>query len=199
MKAPLILTVVLLVSGSNSASGQLALRIERSASHLFLVFDSHAPTNYQVQITTDLKTWQVHGAPIVGDGTTKTQEVTRADSPLAVFRLSATAASEAIAPSEDAFVETVVGNNVLGYLMVNESRFSWFGEGGNWTYTQIDRATGQLVFTYDEDDNNPAVYREEAVMTFETPTAGSFRYSEFNSGVENPASVVNGLFDLNSP
>lgn len=199
MKAPLILAVVLLVSGMISVRGQLALRIERSASQLFLVFDTHASTNYQVQTSTDLKTWQDHQAPVVGDGSTKTQEVTRADLPLAVFRLSATAVSESIAPSEEAFAAASVGKNLLGYRLASGSRFSWFGEEGNWTYTQVDGVTGRLVFTYDEDGNNPAVYREEALMTFETPTTGSFRYSEFNGGKEDPSSVVNGPFDLNSP
>ncbi len=199
MKAPLGLALVLLFSGLNLVRGQLALRIERSASNLLLIFDTQVSTNYQVQVSTDLKTWQDHQTPIAGDGTTKTQEVTRADRPLALFRLSATTASESIAPSEVAFSATVVGKNVLGYRMVSDSRFSWFGEEGNWTYTQVDHATGKLVFTYDEDGNNPAVYREEALMTFQSPTAGSFRYSEFNGGVEIPASVVNGPFDLNSP
>ncbi|MHC1768875.1 MAG: hypothetical protein AB9869_32105 [Verrucomicrobiia bacterium] len=199
MKAPLLLAVVLLFSGMNSVRGQLTLRIERSANRVFLVFDTHASTNYQVQTSTDLKTWQDHQAPVVGDGSTKTQEVTRADLPLAVFRLSATAVSESIAPREEAFAAAIVGKNLLGYRLASETRFSWFGEEGNWTYTQVDHVTGKLVFTYDEDGNNPAVYREEALMTFETPTTGSFRYSEINGGKENPASVVNGPFDLNSP
>jgi hypothetical protein len=44
-----------------------------------------------------------------------------------------------------------------------------------------------VVFTYDEDGNNPQVYREEVILTFSTATSGSYRYSEFNGAVENPS------------
>ena len=35
------------------------------------------------------------------------------------------------------------------------------------------------MLTYDEDGNDPAVYREEIVLTFTSPLAGTYLYYEY--------------------
>ena len=67
---------------------------------------------------------------------------------------------------------------------------------GNWSYEKIGPDTALIVFTYDEDDNNPQVYREEAVLTFASPNSGSYRYSEIWNGMEDPGSVSTAPFNL---
>jgi len=136
---------------------------------------------------------------ISGDGSSKTQAVSTAGQRMSFYRIKATATSTGLAPSDTEFTALVVGKTVLDYSFLNATRFNWFGELGNWDYSKIDSTTGKLVFTYDEDGNNPAIYREEFILTFQTSTQGTFRYSEFNFGFEDPGSVSTGPFDFSNP
>jgi hypothetical protein len=195
----LIPSVVLWMVGAMEAPASLLLRFEPAGVNLRLIFDSQTGTNYQVQISTNLSGWTDLGTVITGDGLSKTQVVSTAGQRLAFFRVRGTQTSAGPAPSDAEFTAVVVGKIILGYSFQNATRFSWFGELGNWDYTRIDSMTGKLIFTYDEDGNNLAIYREEVVLTFQTPTQGTYRYSEFNFGVEDAGSVATGMFDFNNP
>jgi len=195
----LIPSVVLWVVGAMESSANLVLRFEPAGANLRLMVDSQPGTNYQLQVTTNLSSWTDLGTLITGDGLTKTQLVSTAGQRMAFFRVRATTTAAGPAPSDAEFTTVVVGKTVLGYSFLNATRFNWFGELGNWDYTRTDSTTGKLVFTYDEDSNNPAIYREEVILTFQTSTQGTFRYSEFNFGVEDANSVSTGTFDLVNP
>jgi hypothetical protein len=195
----LVLLIVLWVGGTLKTPADLMLQFESTGNDLRLLFNSQAGTNYQFQVSTNLSSWADLGTVIAGDGSSKTQVVSTAGQRMSFFRIQATATSTGPAPSDTEFTAVVVGKNVLGYSFLNATRFNWFGELGNWDYTKTGSTTGKLVFTYDEDGNNPAIYREEVVLTFQTSTQGTFRYSEFNFGVEDTGSVSTGPFDLSSP
>lgn len=194
-----IVPITLCLTGVCGMAGDLVLRCEPAGAYLYLFFDSQTATNYQLQTSTNFSTWTDSGTVIIGDGSSKTQVVSIAGQPMAFLRLQATPTSPDLAPSAAEFTQLVVGQAVLGYTFVDPSRFHWFEEWGDWHYTKTGATTGKLVFTYDEDDNNPALYREEIVLTFQTRTLGTFRYSEFNLGVELPGSVSTGPFDLGGP
>ena len=102
-----------------------------------------------------------------------------------------------MSPLPAAFQSQVVGTflpNTPTYF-TSATRFIWDGtETGNWSYTKTGLDTALLVFTYDEDGNDPAIYREEIILTYTGKDTGTFRYSEFNGNVEDPASVVTGPF-----
>jgi len=194
-----ILPVALCVAWADGTAADLVLRFEPAGAYLYLSFDSQTATDYQFQTSTNLSTWSDFEAVIPGDGSSKTQVVATAGQPMAYFRLQATQTSPGLAPSAAEYSELVVGQTILGYTYVDPTRFRWFGEWGDWNYTKTGSNTGKLVFTYDEDGNDPAFYREEIVLTFQTRTQGTFRYSEFNFGVEAPGSVWTGPFDLGGP
>ena len=91
------------------------------------------------------------------------------------------------------FVGKTLGD---GYHFSTPTRFDWRGEDGNWSYEKTGPDTALLVFTYDEDDDDPGLYREEVLLTFTTPTSGSYRYSDYYGGVEDPWSVSVSAFSL---
>lgn len=67
---------------------------------------------------------------------------------------------------------------------ISATRFNWQGEPGNWSYQQMSGTVGKITQTYDEDDNNPAIYREETVLTFTSTTTGTYLYREFDGGAQ---------------
>jgi hypothetical protein len=193
------LTVVLAIQGimgATAMAGTLTLKYEPAGPDLRLIVDSQTGTNYQFQASTNLNDWSDLGNAIVGDGLTLTQIVSTAVHSKAFFRVRAWQAAGGPAPSDTEFTQAVVGKTLLGYQFVSATRFVWVSEWGNWDYTRINNTTGKLVFTYDEDSNDPEVYREECLLTFVTSTTGTFRYSEFNYGFEDSGSVATGPFDL---
>ena len=198
MRMLIPLAVVWMV-GAMEAPANLMLRFEPAGADLRLIFDSQTGTNYQFQVSTNLSSWTDWGTVITGDGLSKTQVVSTTSQRVEFFRVRGTQTSAGPAPSDAEFTAVVVGKIILGYSFQNATRFSWFGELGNWDYTRTDSTTGLLVFTYDSDGNNPAVYREEVVLTFQTSTQGTFRYSEYNFGFEDAGSVSTGTFDLINP
>lgn len=184
---------------AQAAPASLMLRVEPAGGNLRLIFDSLPGTNYQFQISTNLATWMDWGEIIPGDGFSKTQLVSSVSQPMACFRLRAKEATLSTAPSDAEFTALVVGKTILGYAFLNSTRFDWSGELGNWDYSRTDNSTGKLVFTYDVDGNNPAIYREEIILTFQTNTQGTFRFSVYQFGVEDPGSLSTGPFDLSGP
>lgn len=105
------------------------------------------------------------------------------------FNLSSPTASE--------FSSCVVGHFLFQvYRITSATRFSYFNETGNWKYTKTGTTRGVVVFTYDEDNNNPNVFRDEVILTFTSPNSGTERHSEIERGVEKPETVGTSSFFL---
>ena len=101
-----------------------------------------------------------------------------------------------MAPEPSVMSEALVGVTWQGYYFQSPTRFDWSGEGGNWSYQKTGPDGGLLIFTYDEDGNDPGAYREEVVLVFETASSGTYRYSEYVGGIEDPGSVVGSSIDF---
>lgn len=175
----------------------LTLRLEDRAEDVALIFDTQPGTDHQFELSTNLPIWSAWGASIGGNGMAKTQLVAKASYPGAFFRLRASRAPGELAPADSEFTALALGKTLIGCTFLDAARFSRLAETGDWDYTKTGSQRGWLVFTYDTDGNDPAIYREEVALTFQTPASGTYRYSEFNLGSENPASVSGGSFDLN--
>lgn len=195
----LILSTVLTAVGAMEVKSALILQCHLAGDQLHLILNSQTGTNYQFQVSTNLTTWEDLGTTITGDGLSRTQTVSTVGQPMAFFRISASQISVGTAPTDAEFTALVIGKTLFTYTFVNATRFNWFGEPGNWDYVATGPSSGKLVFTYDEDGNNPAVYREEIAMVFETVTQGTYRYSEFSGNIENSGSVGTGPFNLGTP
>lgn len=195
----LILFSLLSAVGTMEVRSALMLQCQPAGDHLRLILNSQTGTNYLFQVSTNLTTWNDLGTLITGDGLSRTQNVSTVGQPMAFFRVRASQASAGTAPTDAEFTALVIGKTLFTYTFVNATRFNWSGELGNWDYTKTSASFGKLVFTYDADGNNPAIYREEIAMTFETVTQGTYRYSEFNGNVEDSGSVWTGPFNLGPP
>lgn len=106
------------------------------------------------------------------------------------------------APAEAAFARMAVGKHIVNsaWTFDSETRFNYTEpkggtpERGNWKYIMTGETTGRVTLTYDEDNNNATVYREEVDLTFETLETGSFIYREyFGAGLNN---TFPGVFDF---
>lgn len=173
------------------------LHASLAGGNIQLSFDTQAGMNYQIQIATNLLIWADLGAAVIGDGLTKTQEVATADYESAFFRFIATQPPADTAPTDTEFTALFVGTTFDdGYVITTSTRFDWEGDLGNWDYTKTGINTGILVFTYDEGGNDPSLYREVYVLTFDTATTGAYVYSEWTQDVVDPSSVWTGPFDL---
>jgi hypothetical protein len=196
----LILFSLLSAVGTMEVRSALMLQCQPAGDHLRLILNSQTGTNYQFQVSTNLTSWNDLGTLITGDGLSRTQTVSTVGQEMAFFRVRASQVSAGIAPTKTEFTALVIGKTLFTYTFVDATRFNWSGEPGNWVYATTSASTGKLVFTYDADGNNPATYREEIVMTFQTATQGTFRYSEFSGNVEDSGSVQTGRpFNLGTP
>jgi hypothetical protein len=195
----LILSSVLSAVGAMEVKAALILQCQPAGAHLRLILNSQTGTNYQFQVSTNLTTWEDLGMVITGDGLSKTQTVATVDQPMAFFRVRTGQDNAGPAPSDAEFTALVIGKTLFTYTFVDATRFNWFGEPGNWDYAEISSNRGTLIFTYDEDGNHPAIYREEIVLTYQTATQGTYRYSEFNFDFEDSGSIRTGFFNLTAP
>jgi hypothetical protein len=163
----------------------------------YLTHETAADKVYALQQSSDLNDWLEVEPATTGDGHTSTHEIVATVSGSRFFRLIVTpAAPTDLAPTETEAVELFVGATLEGYAFTSPTRFHWFGEGGEWSYQKTGPDTALVVFTYDEDGNNPQVYREHVLLTFNTANSGNYRYSEFNGGIEDPSSVSEAPFSL---
>ncbi|NDV61598.1 hypothetical protein G0Q06_03965 [Puniceicoccales bacterium CK1056] len=103
---------------------------------------------------------------------------------LSLFGILALAASSAaqLAPSEGTVAASLPGQSIGGTQFLSATRFDWFGEPGNWSYTRLSQNVGLLTQTYDDGGNNPASYREETELTFLTEISGTYAYREYVGG-----------------
>ena len=85
----------------------LILRSKRAGEELHLMFDSHAGTNYQFRVSTNLSHWENFGSVIPGDDLTITQAVSTIDRGAALFRLEASQSAVGVSPSEAEFISLV--------------------------------------------------------------------------------------------
>jgi len=170
------------------------LELGAAGGEMFLRFDLPSGVTVQAQQSKDLLAWTDVGETVTGTDQVEEVRLSRDADGAVFFRLQEVQAG--LAPTPEEFEQQIVGTTLAGYVFTSATRFDWFGETGNWSYSKTGPDEGLLVFTYDEDNNNPAAYREEIVLTFGTPTAGTFRYSEYYSGFEDPTSVTTGPFAL---
>jgi len=197
MKQKLWLAWCVALLGGMPVSGQeVRLGVVPGDGALQLSYDTVVGNSYELQRSADLDSWEVLEAARAGNGQTATHEVVPTDGSW-FFRLVITETPAGLAPTREDAVELLVGETLGdGYRFQSETRFDWNGDAGNWSYEKTGPDTALLVFTYDEDGNNPDVYREEVVLTFSTPTSGTLRYSVFYNGLELPGSVSTGPFSF---
>jgi len=87
-----------------------------------------------------------------------------------------------LAPEVATVAAKLPGQSINQTTFLSTTRFDWNGETGNWIYTKVSANAGTLTQTYDDDGNNPNVYREETLMTFTTATSGTYIYREYDGG-----------------
>jgi hypothetical protein len=176
------------------STAAVPVQVEAAGGEVILRFDLPSGVTVQAQKSSDFQSWADVGQTVTGTDQVEELRLGREAVAAAFFRLLEVQAG--VAPTPEQFEQQIVGTTFAGYEFTSGTRFDWFGETGNWVYTKTGPDEGGLVFTYDEDGNDPAVYREEIVLTFETPTTGTFRYSEYNFGFEDATSVTTGPFAL---
>jgi hypothetical protein len=194
----LIRLLICVLFGSSVACTIAAtqLTIDRQPATLTLSFPGEVAKQYQLQVSTNLVEWINSGEPLDGTGQVISHQLSMTASAQDFFRVVIVDTAVDLAPTPEEFSERVAGRILFGYSFTSDTRFSWFGETGNWTYEKTGADAGTVVLTYDEDGNDPGRYREEILLTFIEPGSGTFRYSEYNFGVEDPGSIGEGNFQL---
>jgi len=182
--------------GAWPVTAAATIAIGRSDTGMVIAFDTELGKTYGIQVSADLEDWADLGLALEGDGIPATHLLADPQVPRGFYRLSITDNLVELAPTAEQFQELVVGTSIYTYDFVSSTRFEWFDETGNWSYTKTGADKAKLVLTYDEDQNDPDVYREEILMTFASPTSGTARYSEYYGSVEIPSSVQLLPFDL---
>jgi hypothetical protein len=99
-----------------------------------------------------------------------------------------------LAPSVETMTALLPGQRVEGTSFTSATRFDFYGEQGNWSYNRTSTNVGSLTQTYDEDGNDPDVYREVVTLTFLTATTGTYVYRQYDSKVLEYEQ--NGTFDF---
>jgi hypothetical protein len=185
------------VCSTSTQSQDIRLLVEPSDGVIRITHGTETGRDYTLLVSEDLVGWLETGPAQTGDGQQATHEIATTAARCTFFRLRVTESTPDLAPTEAEATELFVGTTLGdGYTFSSSSRFHWLGEWGDWSYAKTGSDTALIVFTYDEDDNNPAVYREEVRLTFSTPTSGTYRYSEFYGGTERSSSVSHGSFNL---
>jgi hypothetical protein len=195
-KSWLFLCGILLLAQANLQAQEVLLHLEKSGDALRLAYETIPGKLYEIQQSPNLSNWVPLGPAKTGDGQPASQEIVSSAEATRFFRLVITETPAGFAPTETEAASLFVGTTWEGYAFSSATRYCWRTDCGNWSYEKTGPDTALIVFTYDEDDNNPQVYREEAVLTFTSPTSGSYRYSEIWYGMEDPDSVSTAPFNL---
>jgi hypothetical protein len=66
------------------------------------------------------------------------------------FLLSAVSSTAQFAPKEETVAANLPGQSIGGTQFLSATRFDWFGESGNWSYTRLSEDVGLITQTYDE-------------------------------------------------
>jgi hypothetical protein len=193
MKIPTLLTSFLISISSLSGAIDYKLSITLATDQVTIGYISESGAYHELWASSDLinDEWNDLVDSQYGDGSQKTVTLSKGSYDSRFFRL---VTLETVAPSSSEFAALVVGKAIedTDYIFTSSTRFSWFGEAGNWSYVRTGANTATLTFTYDEDANNPNTYREEALLTFTTASTGTYNYGEYNSNVLDGSSVVSG-------
>jgi predicted DCC family thiol-disulfide oxidoreductase YuxK len=193
MKIPTLLTSFLISISSLSGAIDYKLSITLATDQVTIGYISESGAYHELWASSDLinDEWNDLVDSQYGDGSQKTVTLSKGSYDSRFFRL---VTLETVAPSSSEFAALVVGKAIedTDYIFTSSTRFSWFGETGNWSYVRTGANTATLTFTYDEDANNPNIYREEALLTFTTASTGTYNYGEYNSNVLDGSSVVSG-------
>lgn len=180
MKARAIVVVVVGLLFPHGLSAQeTRLQLVQNGSSLQLSYDTVEGKTYTVETSTNLSSWDEAGLSKMGDGLPASHEVGPISSGYRYFRVVVSDTPTGLAPEPAQMTDILVGTIQLEYSFTSATEFAWHGETGRWTYEKTGADTGKLVLTYDEDGNDPSVYREEISLTFTSATAGSFVYYEY--------------------
>jgi hypothetical protein len=197
MKTSILCLLGILPLGSTALLAQeVRLGVSFVGVQLRLDFPTAPGKVYDIVMSTNLRDWGLPTWSRVGDGQVATHDVSMEEASIRFFRLMVRDSGSGHAPQPSAMSEALVGVTWQGYRFQSPTRFDWGGENGNWSYQKTGADEGLLTFTYDEDDNDPQVYREEVVLVFETASSGAYRYSEYVWGIEDPGSVVGSSIDF---
>jgi subtilisin-like proprotein convertase family protein len=82
--------------------------------------------------------------------------------------------SSGLAPASASILEKLPGEAFNGNEFLTETRFSWQGNFGNWTYDRLSADVGRILQTYDVYLNDPEIYLEETILTFSSAASGSY-------------------------
>jgi len=186
----------LLVVVTTALATQLQVGISLDPSGVRISYLTEQGVVYRLERSTNFLSWDTAGPLRQGTGLMLTEDPILPVEPLGFFRVVSQAASTNLSPSPAAMAGILVNTSWRGYTFDDTNRFHWSNEPGNWTYTKTGPDTGLIVFTYDEDANNPAIYREEVVLTFVTQASGTARYSEWIGNVERPTSIRTFSFNF---
>lgn len=174
-------------------SGQGAdLTISHSPGQVTLGYLAETGRCYEVWATTDLDsdTWTGPIETRIGTGNEEAVPISTAGFDRRFFQLRISD----LAPGAVDFQNQVVGGMLAdtNYRMTSATRFSWFGQTGDWTYTKNDADSATIIFTYDAYANSPAIYREEISLTFTGKGTGTYDYCEYNFNVCDSESEIMG-------
>ena len=86
-------------------------------------------------------------------------------------------------PSSEMVTALLPGLTINETFYTSATRFNWNGLLGNWSYESAAPNVGILTQTFDEDGNNPNVYRDESILIFDSATTGRYVYSEYVDGI----------------
>jgi len=181
-----------------AAFGQVTLSIRLEGSGVLLSYPSQEGFMYELERSTNLTHWERLGPARSGTGFIITEGPIETVEPGNFFRVLSSETPTGLAPTPEEMAAILVDTTWIGYTFASATRFHWFNEWGNWLYTKTGPDTGLIVFTYDEDDNDPDLYREEVKLVFLTPDSGTARYSEWIRTVENPRSIDTFAFNFDA-
>jgi len=158
------------------------LRLNYDGLALQVSYETVEGKTYVLHTSHDLIDWEETGLSKNGDGLTAVHEVGPAEAVPKFFRLIVRDAVSEWAPSLSEMAEILVGSVQFSYSFTSPTRFAWNNEPGEWRYEKTGPNAGLIVLSYDEDGNDPGVYREELVLTFNSALAGDYLYYEYSYG-----------------
>jgi hypothetical protein len=187
---------VLAAAFAHTLSAQeVRLQLVQDGLSLQVSYDTIEGKTYNLQASADLVTWEDTGISKAGDGLAALHEVGPAGPDPRFYRVMVGEGVTDLAPTPTQMTEILVGTVQLGsYSFISPTEFKWKTEPGRWTYEKTGADTGTIVLTYDEDGNDPAVYREEYRLTFTSARAGTYLYYEY--WLDRQISSSSGPFSL---
>ncbi|MCP5524284.1 MAG: hypothetical protein H7A46_22335 [Verrucomicrobiales bacterium] len=176
----------------------LEVTISQSAEGVIISYPTQSGCFYEVWASTSLEPggWTGPHHTSLGDGSPETRPFPTDGLAVRFFQVR----EFELAPSPAEFAAFVDGKNILNNCASADNRFFFDGvsgpEPGNWGYSKTGKGTGLLVLTFDEDANNPAIYREEIGLVFTSVDTVDYVVTIFDAGTPTP--VGNGTIVLST-